>query len=117
MLVQVGNIAAEGRDVVVDGMTFSSRQVRTAFASSAAAAGARFHLLWLDVPVAVARNRVASDPGHPAADRVPALVAAVADRFEVVENCALRLDGNLAPAELQQRASAFLDRYLRRIHS
>ena len=85
------------RSSLIDGMTFGRRSVREEFLAHAGACGACFVVLWLDCPAAVARDRVASDHTHVAADRVPGLVDRAAGYFEAPGPAALRIDGTLPP--------------------
>jgi predicted kinase len=72
------------RASVVDGMTFARASDLDALRERAVAAG--FHLLplFLDCPPDVARARIAAQTGsaHPAGDRSPGLVTAIAARFD-----------------------------------
>lgn len=98
------NCAANGNSLI-DGMTFARRSVRHEFRKHASACGARFVLVWLDCPAAVARDRVASDNTHAAGDRVPGLVDRIAGKFEEPVTAAGRIDGTLTPQLVLQRAS------------
>ncbi|MCE3003302.1 MAG: ATP-binding protein [Xanthomonadaceae bacterium] len=74
---------ALGCSTVFDGMTLARERERDKAAAVARAAGARWVVLWLDLPAALARARIAADrDAHPAGDRTPELVDAVAERFE-----------------------------------
>ena len=96
--------------VFVDGMTFASQSNRDHAAQIAAASGADYRELWLDVPVAVCQARVAAQTEHPSPERSPALVAEVAARFAPVTAAALRLDGREPLQPLAKQAVAFLRR-------
>jgi predicted kinase len=99
---------ALGESSVVDGMTLSRERDRAKFAELAARAGAGLVTLWLDVPAALARARVAADAGnHLAADRDAALVAAVQERFEAPAGAAW-IDGSLPLAEVCAAGEAVL---------
>jgi predicted kinase len=97
-----------GVSVFVDGMTFASQANRDRAAALAAAAGAGYREIWLDVPVAVCQARVAAQTDHPSPERSPALVAEVAARFAPVAAAALRLDGREPLATLAAQAVAAL---------
>jgi predicted kinase len=74
---------ALGFSTVLDGMTLARERERQKAAALAQAARADWVLLWLDLPAALARARIAADPqAHVAGDRTPDLVDAVAGRFE-----------------------------------
>ncbi len=97
---------AAGESSLLDGMTFGRESERQAVRAVAAERGIACILLWLDCPVDVAAERVASQP-HPAADRRPQLVREVAQRFEKPGD-ALRLDATLSAEEILKRATAAL---------
>lgn len=97
-----------GVSVFVDGMTFASQENRDRASRIAAAAGADYRELWLDVPVAVCQARVAAQPEHPSPERSPALVAEVAARFAPVAAAALRLDGQRPLPALAEDAVRWL---------
>ena len=83
---------------VLDGMTLSRSVDRNRLGSIADRHGFSVLPLFVDCPLTVARERVRADAAggrHTAADRVPALVDAVADRFEPPPAHAARLDGAL----------------------
>ena len=80
------------RSVVVDGMSFASAAQRRQARAIARRLRARCVEVFLDCPVALARERVAASSAHPAADRTPALVTRVARRFAPVSRRAVRLD-------------------------
>ncbi len=91
-----------GRAVILDGMTLARGVDRRHWARAAQAAGGQWVLLYLDCPLALARERVAADRdrgGHPAPDRDPALVERVAARLETPgpEESPLVLDGGDPP--------------------
>lgn len=92
------------RSVVIDGMSFANAAQRRHGQRLARRHGARCIALFLDCPVALACERIAADPAHPAPDRKPALAEAVARRFARVERGALRLDARLPRRELLRRA-------------
>ena len=95
---------AAAHNTLIDGMTFGRRSVREEFVAHASGCGARFVVLWLDCPAAVARARVASDHTHVAADRVPGLVDRAAGYFEAPGLAALRIDGLLPRADVVEQA-------------
>ncbi len=82
----------QGRVVCTDGITFASQEDRDDMQLIAAAAGVPLTLVWCDVPVAVAQDRVAEDTVTVFADRTPALVESVAARFAPLTADAIRLD-------------------------
>jgi predicted kinase len=98
-----------GASSVIDGMTFSRRQDYDQVAALAAAHGADLLPLLIDCPPDLARARVAQDLAagrHAAADRDPALVTAVALRFEAPPAAALRIDARLPAADVCRLAVA-----------
>ena len=94
---------AAGFSSLLDGMTFGRESERRAVQALAAEHGFACALLWLDCPVDVAALRVARQT-HPAADRTPQLVRAVAQRFEK-PGTGVRIDATL-PAEEVLRLAA-----------
>ena len=97
---------ALGASTVVDGTTFARERDRAKLAEVAARMGAIPVFLWLDVPAAIARARVAADAtAHPAGDRGPALVDAVAEGFEPPAAAAW-IDAALPLAEVCAQAEA-----------
>lgn len=100
------------RNSLIDGMTFARRSVREEFAAEVSECDARFVVLWLDCPAAIARERVACDDTHAAADRVPGLVDRIAGQFEAPGTAANRIDGTLPPEEVFQQACNLLARQL-----
>ena len=97
VLLAVEINAVLGCSSVIDGMTFARVEDRERLADIARAHA--FDLLWLfvDCSPAVARARIRLDRRqreHPARDRDPGLVAAVAGRFETLPDEAVRIDGN-----------------------
>jgi predicted kinase len=99
------------RSVIVDGMTLASAAERRHAHALARRLRARSLEIYLDCPPALACRRVLRAAAHPATDRSPALVAAVAQRFDPVAPDALRLDarrpaGTLLAAALSWLASA-----------
>lgn len=95
-----------GCATVLDGITLSRERERLQAAAVARAAGASWVLLWLDLPAALARERVAADgAAHPAADRTPGLVDAVAERFER-PSAAAWIDASQAPRAVSAQAEA-----------
>jgi predicted kinase len=104
---------AAGRDVLIDGMTFSHTAERADAAKLAAAAGAAFLAVHCDCPVEVALERVrleaAGATAHPAGDRNEALVREVAERFEPVSPEAERLDMRADPERLARELRALIE--------
>jgi predicted kinase len=100
---QARRLLARRRSVVLDGMTFSRSAERRAARTLARGQGARCIEVFVNSSVALARQRVARSPDHPAGDRTAALVSAVARRFEPVSRQALRLDARASPRELLRR--------------
>jgi len=101
VLLAVEINAVLGHSSVIDGMTFARRDDRERLDEVAREHG--FDLLWLfaDCTPAVARARIRLDrrqEEHPARDRDPALVDAVAGRFEALPERVVRIDAN-GPAE------------------
>lgn len=89
--------------VLLDGMTFAKTADRLVYAALVAQSGGVWLPVLVDVPLAVARARVAEDCAHarhPAADRSPELVEQVHRRFAPVGPQVLVIDGTLA-VELQ----------------
>lgn len=72
------------RSVVMDGMTLASAAQRRQARELARRHGARCIEIFVQCPRALARERVARDAHHLAADRTPALVDDVARRFAPV---------------------------------
>lgn len=69
------------RNLVLEGMPFSGAEQVEAVDQAARIAGAAVDWLWLDVPVAVARKRIAGQAHHEAPDRTVEIVEHVAARF------------------------------------
>lgn len=90
-----------GESVIIDGMTFSRRSERDAFSTLASLHRAHWLLVWLDCNANTAKERIRRDTSHPAADRNPALVDAVAARFDVPDD-GLRVTTSLPVAEQLQ---------------
>ena len=107
VLEQLRVNCSEGNSSLLDGMTFGRESERRAVRAIAAEQGCDCRLLWLDCPVDVAAERVASQ-AHPAVDRTPRLVREVAQRFEKPMD-ALRLDATLPMEEVLMRAVAALN--------
>jgi predicted kinase len=91
LLRRLGARLGQGGDALVEGMPFSRRAERDAVARLARARGALPFTVLCDLPVELAAQRVARDAGGGPADRRPALVRAVAARFEPLEHEDLRL--------------------------
>jgi predicted kinase len=97
---------ALGEPTMLDGMTLSRERDREKLAELARRLGASLIMLWLDVPLTLARARVAAETrDHPAGDREAALVDAVQERFEAPTGAAW-IDGSLAPDEVCAQAEA-----------
>ncbi len=95
--------------VLLDGMTFASTADRLVYAALARQSGAAWLPVLVDVPVAVARARVAEDclvARHPAPDRSPELVDRVHRRFAPVPPQVLVVDGTANPAEMAEQVAA-----------
>jgi predicted kinase len=73
---------AMGRHSVLDGRTFARLSERMEVEQRIAGFGAQAVAVWLRCPPALARERVAAGPPHPALDRTVELVDVVAARFE-----------------------------------
>lgn len=98
-----------GASSVIDGVTFSRLEDRQRLADMARRQGLAVLYLMLDCPPALARERVtcgASGVAHPAADRNPALVDAVAARFAPPPAEAVRVDATLPQEEVLRLARA-----------
>lgn len=106
----VARALSRRRSVVVDGMTFARRAERLRAHRLARRQGARCVEVFVDCPPALARARIAGSAAHPAPDRRPELVDAVARRFESVSRRALRLDGRRSARGLLRALRAELDR-------
>jgi predicted kinase len=102
---------ALGASSVIDGMTFSRRDDYDRVADLGRERGIAIVPLLLDCTPSLARSRIANDlarKGHRAGDRVPAIVEAVAARFESPPAESIRIDANLPAAELCSRAVAIV---------
>lgn len=114
LLRRAGLELADGRNVLIDGMTFSRAAERERAAASAEAAGAVFLAVHCDCPLEVALERVRAQgkaaAAHPAEDRNEALVREVADRFEPVSSSVARLDMRGDPERLARELRALIDR-------
>jgi len=95
-----------GASSVIDGMTFSRRGDYEQVAALADAQGFGLLALWIDCPPSLARERIARGGAHPAADRGPALVDAVAARFESLPEGTIRIDATAPPSEVCAQAVA-----------
>lgn len=71
----------EPRHLVLEGMPFSRPEQVSAVENAARSVDASLEWLWLDVPVAIARKRIAGQDVHSAPDRTVETVDAVASRF------------------------------------
>jgi predicted kinase len=98
-----------GMPAVLDGLPFARPEQLEAVQAIAARRGKRVVTVLLDVPVAVARARVAADVdrGRPAADRSPEDVSAIAARFAAPPAGTLVVDAAQEPGAV---ASAVLAR-------
>lgn len=103
---QAAGFLRRRRSVVVDGMTFAREAQRRRARQVARRHGARCVELYLACPRALARERVRQDRGHPARDRTPQLVDAVARRFACVGPQAVRLDARRPIGPLLRAALA-----------
>jgi len=96
-----------GLSSVIDGMTFSRREDYARLCQLARLHRFAVMALRLDCAPALARRRVAEDAlrrAHPARDRSPELVDAVAARFEEPPADAVRIDASRPAAEVCRRA-------------
>jgi predicted kinase len=113
LLRRAGSELADGRDVLIDGMTFSHAAEREQAAACAEAAGAGFLAVHCDCPLEVALARVrAGEPAtvaHPAGDRDEALVREVAARFDPVGPTVARLDMREHPDRLAGQLRVFIE--------
>lgn len=96
-----------GHSSVIDGMTFARREDRERLIE--VSREQRLDLLWLfaDCTTAVARTRIHLDRryrAHPARDRDPALVDAVAGRFETLPDGVVQIDANQPVASMCEAA-------------
>ena len=114
LLSRAGAELTDGRDVLIDGMTFSRAAERERAAASAEAAGAVFLPVHCDCPLEVALDRVRAqgraEAAHPAGDRDETLVREVAARFEPVSSSVARLDMRNDPERLAGELLALIDR-------
>lgn len=104
---------ALGRDTVLDGMTFSRRRDRLRVVSLCKRYGARCARVWLDVPPALARARIAADASRQAqraADRDPRLVDDVLARFERPSPPIAMIDASLPASDVCEQALAIVRR-------
>ncbi|MGN6521578.1 MAG: AAA family ATPase [Dokdonella sp.] len=96
-----------GASSVIDGMTFSRREDYERLCELARKHCFTAMALLLDCPPATARRRVAEAAlrrAHPARDRSPGLVDAVAARFEAPPADAVLIDATLPAADVCRRA-------------
>lgn len=101
-----------GECVILDGMTFSRQAERETFSQLVLSRGAAWLLAWIDCDIEIAKARIRSDTAHPAADRNPALVDAVAARFETPED-SLQIDAALTVSEQLHALLAEINRLSR----
>jgi predicted kinase len=98
-----------GHSSVVDGMTFSRREDYEEILALAGAMDFDVLPLFIDCPPALARERIARDlveREHPADDREPDLVDAVARRFDPPPAAAIRIDASRPMDEVCRLAVA-----------
>ncbi|HJT97858.1 MAG TPA: AAA family ATPase [Rhodanobacteraceae bacterium] len=98
-----------GESSVIDGMTFSRRDDYEQVVARASRHGLDVLPLLIDCPPALARERIARDlleRAHPAADREPSLVDAVARRFDPPPAAAIRIDASRSMVEVCRLAVA-----------
>ncbi|MGH8173477.1 MAG: AAA family ATPase [Rhodanobacteraceae bacterium] len=101
-----------GDSSVIDGMTFSRREDYDAVVALAEAHGFDILPLLIDCPPALARERIERDlmagdllgSGHVAADRQPALVDLVAQRFDTPPLATVRIDASRPITEVSRLA-------------
>jgi predicted kinase len=106
-----------GHSSVVDGMTFSRREDYEEVLALAGAMDFDVLPLFIDCPPALARERIARDlleREHPADDREPDLVDAVARRFDPPPAAAIRIDASRPMDEVCRLAVAEVAARLRR---
>lgn len=100
-----------GRDVVSDGITFSSCTNLEEVRKLGDIGGVPVTILHLEVPMVIAQERVEedrkNDPTVPA-DRDAALVADVVARFDPLPADAIRLDSSLPKVEVRNNACVAL---------
>ncbi|HEY6940934.1 AAA family ATPase [Dokdonella sp.] len=107
VLLAVEINALLGRSSVIDGMTFSRREDYARLRELADPQRFAVMALHLDCAPALARRRVADDAlrrAHPARDRTPELVDAVAARFDDPPADAVRIDASLPLVDVCRRA-------------
>lgn len=100
-----------GHSSVIDGMTFARREDRERLADVVRERGATLLWLFADCTPAVARARIRLDhrhATHPARDRNPALVDAVAGRFEALPDGVVSVDANGSQAATCEAAVAIV---------
>ena len=110
VLAAVGGNAALGRSTIVDGMPFSREGELEAVIQVGRRSGTRTLPVLCSIAVEEAERRLeraAGGAGHPAEDREPELVRAVAERFRTLPGGVLELDATRPVDELVQ---AVLDR-------
>ncbi|MBD8527104.1 AAA family ATPase [Pseudomarimonas arenosa] len=95
---------AMGRNSVLDGRTFSRLAERIEVEQKVRGWGAVVHAVYLDCPVEVAKQRINDQPSHPAKDRTPELVDAVASRFEPPGVGCVVVDGRRSLGEMTDYA-------------
>jgi len=98
-----------GEPTVIDGMTFSRRADFDELHERAERHGYDVLPLFIDCPVALARERIARDlieRVHPAGDREPELVERVARRFDPPPAAAIRIDASRPMDEVCRLAIA-----------
>ncbi|MCB1599610.1 MAG: AAA family ATPase [Lysobacterales bacterium] len=103
LLRRAGSGVRAAMNLIIDGKTFALKADRDLFEDAVDEAGGQLQWCWLDLPVEEAMARVRRDSAHPAPDRDPDLVEAVAARFEPPHSHAWRLDAQRTPRELQRQ--------------
>jgi len=102
-----------GRDVLIDGMTFSRASERERAKPAAEFAGAELMLVHCDCPLDVAVARVRRDLAagtHPAADRDEDAVRQSAAHFAPIPSNAFRLDMTRPGDELARELKVHIER-------
>lgn len=106
--LDVGLLLRAGATVIVDGATLATQAERRELHELASSLGVPFLLLWLDLPPAVAAQRIGADAHEAPPDRQADLAHVVAGRFECPEGreAAVRLDARAAASEVLVAALA-----------
>lgn len=95
---------AMGRHSVLDGRTFSRLRDRIEVEQRITGFGANTVAVWLRLPASLARERVAAESGHPAADRTPELVDKVAAQFDPPAAGCIEIDASQSREEMIEDA-------------